>query len=359
MRIVEHRGHVAVHHYVVFRVKVQGLAVLQGNLDVGHLAVVVHLIVIGAARAVDGPAVGDEARLHQVDDLLSAEREGDDFVVEGVEGQDVLERHGAYRKGIETHAAGVLEAHVGARGVADGVGHQAAQRLGTVDGSGVGGHHGAEVFVAVVAVDHGLHLGVAALEVADGEQLRRHVDDLAFAEGEGAQRHKLHLGLGLGDQHAVHHLLAVLAHACVRVSAEDGVHLGELLGHGAVVLIAQVGEQEDGVAVFQRVEILGQHVGEGDEMRAAGVFRVEVGQTVFAQLDAPDDANLQAIAFEDHVGLHVGHLQAVVEGDVGAHEGELGPGEHVAQGQHTGIPLVVAEGGEVEADGVHQLIHGF
>ena len=85
---------------------------------------------------------------------------------------------------------------------------------------------------------------------------------------------------------------------------------------------------------------------------------MEVGQTILAQLYTTNDADLQAIALKYLVGFEVGHLQTVVEGDIGADEGELCPGEHVTQGDHAAVPLVVAEGGEVEADFVHQLIHG-
>ena len=144
-------------------------------------------------------------------------------------------------------------------------------------------------------------------------------------EGEGAKSHELDLRLGLSDQHAVHHLLAVFAHAGVAMSAEDGRDLRESLRHFAVFLIAEVGEQEDGIAVAQLVKVLGQHFLERHEMRAIGMFGVEVGQAVLAQLDTSYHADFQSVALEDGVRMHIGHLQRVVKGDVGAHKGEFGP----------------------------------
>ena len=160
------------------------------------------------------------------------------------------------------------------------------------------------------------------------------------------------------DQNAVHHHFPGFAYAGVRMSAKDGGHLREFGGHLAIFLMAEMGEQEDGVAVFKSVQVLWQHFLERHEVGAVGVFRVEVGEAVQAELDATDDTDFQAIAFKGFVRLAIGHLQRVVEGDVGAHKGELGPSEHIAQGDGTAVPLVVAKGRQVEADGVHQFIHG-
>ena len=147
----------------------------------------------------------------------------------------------------------------------------------------------------------------------------------------------------MGDEYAVDNL--GLAHTGVAVAAEDSVEVGELLGRLTVFLVAAVGEEEDEVAFLAELrQIFGQHLGEGAEVRAAGVFGMEVGQTILAQLYTTNDADLQAVALKDLVGLEVGHLQAVVEGNVCADEGELCPGEHVAQGYHAAVPLVVAEG---------------
>ena len=69
MFVIEHRGHIAVHHDVVFGVHIQRLAILQQDLDVGHLAIVVYLIRIGTARAIDGAVIGGETAFDQIDNF--------------------------------------------------------------------------------------------------------------------------------------------------------------------------------------------------------------------------------------------------------------------------------------------------
>ena len=71
--VVKHGRHITVHHDIVFGVEVQRLAVFEFHFNVGHLTLVVHLIRIGAARAIDGASISDETRLHQVENFLSAE----------------------------------------------------------------------------------------------------------------------------------------------------------------------------------------------------------------------------------------------------------------------------------------------
>ena len=92
-------------------------------------------------------------------------------------------------------------------------------------------------------------------------------------------------------------------------------------------------------------------------MAAACVFRVESGNAVQAHLDASDDPNLQSVAFQHHVGFNE-DVQAIVESDVGADEGKVGPFRHLADTLRTVVPLVITQGAEVEPESIHQVDHG-
>ena len=92
-------------------------------------------------------------------------------------------------------------------------------------------------------------------------------------------------------------------------------------------------------------------------MRAFGIYRVEVGDAVLAQLYASNNADFQSVALKYPIRIDVGHLQTVVEGDIGAHKGELGPAQDIAQGNRTAVPFMVAEARKVETDGIHQFAH--
>ena len=191
------------------------------------------------------------ANLYQADDFLTCQRKANDFVVERIKGEDVLDGHGTHRKHVKTHAARVLKGQICTQGITDGIGHQAAQRLVAVNGCQVVAHYCAEIVIVVIVVNHFAHFLVAFWEFFYGKQLQILVNEFAVNEGEGAQCHKFDAALSLGNHHAVDELL--LGHAGMAVSAEDGRQLREFLRRFAVGLITAMGEQEDGIAIFQLI----------------------------------------------------------------------------------------------------------
>ena len=86
---------------------------------------------------------------------------------------------------------------------------------------------------------------------------------------------------------------------------------------------------------------------------------MEVGQTVFSELDTSDNTNLQGVNGEYGIRIHIAHSKGVVECDIGTHKGEIGPVQYVAEGEWTSIPFMVAESRQIKSYSVHQFIHGF
>ena len=128
----------------------------------------------------------------------------------------------------------------------------------------------------------------------------------------------------MGDHHVADKLL--LGHTGVGVAAKNGVEFGELGGSLHVFLEAAVVEEKHRVAFLEECgQILGQHLRERAEMGAASVFRMEVGEAVLTQLDATYNTDFQSVTFKYPIRINVGHLERVVEGDVGTDKGELGP----------------------------------
>ena len=91
----------------------------------------------------------------------------------------------------------------------------------------------------------------------------------------------------------------------VRVSTDDEVSLGEDLGQLYVRLIAVVSKQDQYVAAVTQPFVFRRHVvgiAEGD---APHGVRVSVRNAVAIDLYEPEDAEADAIAFEELVWLNV------------------------------------------------------
>ena len=158
----------------------------------------------------------------------------------------------------------------------------------------------------------------------------------------------------LRDQHTAVQMVALERR--VRVPSDDEVSLGEDLGQLDVRLITVVSKQDQYVAAVTQPLVLRRHVvgiAEGD---APHSVRMSVRNAVAIDLYEPEDAEADAIAFEELVWLDV-QPERIVGIHVGAYVAEVGEVDQLAKAVELGVELMISDGREVEADAVHQRHH--
>ena len=158
----------------------------------------------------------------------------------------------------------------------------------------------------------------------------------------------------LGDHETVVHLAAV--DGGVGMAADDDVHPGKLLGDLHVGFIADVGKEDDHVAGVAQPLVLLDGLEDGLEAEALDVVRMGVRRHAVVDLNGTDKAHLDAVHVEDLRGAGI-DAEFGCGIQVGTDVVEAGHVHQLAQTLGAGVEFMVAHGGGVEADHVHQDDH--
>ena len=150
---------------------------------------------------------------------------------------------------------------------------------------------------------------------------------------------------------------ARLGHLDMGVATYDDIDVRDIFSQGKIVhhtlVDAQVGEADDELAalLLQGIHVL---AGAGDGIEVAGSRRDAGGHQRLEVCQQAEHADLEAAAFEHHVGLDHLTQEFVRELVVGADNRELGLAEAFAEGVTAVVELVVAERDGVVAHCIHQ-----
>ena len=138
--------------------------------------------------------------------------------------------------------------------------------------------------------------------------------------------------------------------------ADDDIGFRELFGQLYFVLKAHVGEQNQNVTLLAQVSIIAGCFKRRAELECLYLIGMSIRHAVVTNLDQPEYADADSVAFKDVIGLQI---QRLLRGafDVGTDKGKFGEIQAVAQRFHSTVELMVAERGEIEAEAVHELNH--
>lgn len=151
-------------------------------------------------------------------------------------------------------------------------------------------------------------------------------------------------------------------HKRVRVSAKDGVdarsgHHQLLVAHGFGIdtADAQMRQADDGVAMFLVTKEVGHLLRHGDGVFVNHALTLVGLYQSFGLGSQAEKADAQAVAFDDHIGLHQPLERRTCHVVVGADHRKASHAEEAGHVLHAEVELMVADGHGVVAHVVHQL----